>query len=205
MIEQTNIEKFEQYLNSIEREGIDKLIEFIKKSDFYTAPASTCYHSCHQGGLLEHSLNVLECLLKKFDNPVWSEILNEVGRESAILCALLHDICKSYYYGIEEKNKKIYSEYGKKVDKKGRFDWETVDTFVVDDKFPYGHGEKSVMMIEEFIKLKPVERYSIRWHMGFTEPKENWGTLGLAIKKYPLILALHEADLESTYLLEKEE
>ena len=41
MIEQTNIEKFEQYLNSIEREGIDKLIEFIKKSDFYTAPAST--------------------------------------------------------------------------------------------------------------------------------------------------------------------
>ena len=134
MIEQTNIEKFEQYLNSIEREGIDKLIEFIKKSDFYTAPASTRYHSCHQGGLLEHSLNVLECLLKKFDNPVWSEILNEVGRESAILCALLHDICKSYYYGIEEKNKKIYSEYGKKVDKKGRFDWETVDTFVVDDK-----------------------------------------------------------------------
>lgn len=61
------------------------------------------------------------------------------------------------------------------------------------------------MMIEEFMRLEPVERYAIRWHMGFTEPKENWNTLGIAIRKYPLILVLHEADLESTYLLEKEE
>ena len=103
------------------------------------------------------------------------------------------------------KNKKIYSDHGKKSDSNGRFDWETVPSYVVDDKIPYGHGEKSVMMIEEFIKLKPIERYAIRWHMGFTEPKESWNTLTTAIKKYPLILALHEADLESTYLLEEEE
>lgn len=205
MTEKTNIEQFEELLTSVERDGIDKLLEFIRKSDFYTAPASTRFHSCHEGGLLEHSLGVANCLFNKLHNPIWADILNEVGRESLILSALLHDICKTYFYGVEMKNKKIYSDYGKKSDSNGRFDWETVPCYVVDDKIPYGHGECSVMMIEEFIKLKPVERYAIRWHMGFTEPKESWNTLTAAIKKYPLILALHEADVESTYLHEKEE
>ena len=103
------------------------------------------------------------------------------------------------------KNKKEYSDKGTKSDSNGRFDWVTVPSYTVDDKIPYGHGEKSVMMVEEYIKLKPMERYAIRWHMGFSEPKENWNTLGTAMRKYPLILALHMADLESTYLLEKEE
>lgn len=205
MAEKTNIEQFEELLTSVKRDGMDKLLEFIRKSDFYTAPASTRYHSCHEGGLLEHSLNVANCLFNKLHNPIWADILNEVGRESLIISALLHDICKTYFYGIEMKNKKIYSDHGKKSDSNGRFDWETVPSYVVDDKIPYGHGECSVMMVEEFMKLKPVERYAIRWHMGFTEPKESWNTLTAAIKKYPLILALHEADVESTYLLEKEE
>lgn len=205
MAEKTNIEQFEELLTSVERDGMSELLEFIRKSDFYTAPASTRFHSCHEGGLLEHSLNVAKCLFEKLNNPTWAETLNEVGRESLIISALLHDICKSYFYGTELKNKKVYSDHGKKSDSNGRFDWETVPSYVVDDKIPYGHGEKSVMMVEEFIKLKPVERYAIRWHMGFTEPKESWNTLTAAIKKYPLILALHEADLESTYLLEKEE
>jgi hypothetical protein len=108
-------------------------------------------------------------------------------------------------YDTEWKNKKVYSSTGSKSDSNGRFDWVTVPGYTVNDKFPYGHGEKSVMMIEQFIKLKPYERYAIRWHMGFTEPKENWNTLSAAIKKYPLILAVHEADLEATYLLEEEE
>lgn len=205
MANQANIEKFEAMLTQYNRPGMDKLIEYIRKSDFYTAPASTRFHSCHEGGLLEHSLNVADCLLKKLDNPVWADILNEVGQESIIISALLHDICKSNFYVVELKNKKVYSDHGKKSDSNGRYDWETVPGYTVDDKIPYGHGEKSVMMIEEFMKLKPVERYAIRWHMGFTETKENWNTVSLAIKKYPLVLAIHEADLESTYLIEEEE
>lgn len=205
MANQANIEKFEAMLTQYNRPGMDKLIEYIRKSDFYTAPASTRFHSCHEGGLLEHSLNVADCLLKKLDNPIWADILNEVGQKSIIISALLHDICKSNFYVVELKNKKVYSDHGKKSDSNGRYDWETVPGYAVDDKIPYGHGEKSVMMIEEFMKLKPVERYAIRWHMGYTEPKENWNTVSLAIKKYPLVLAIHEADLESTYLIEEEE
>ena len=56
-----------------------------------------------------------------------------------------------------------------------------------------------MMMVEEYIKLKPMERYAIRWHMGFSEPKELYGTLGQAFTKYPFALLLHEADMEATY------
>jgi hypothetical protein len=199
-----NVERFEQLLKSTNREGIDSLIDFIRKSDFYTAPASTRFHSCHKGGLLEHTLLVYDRLNTKFEDKLWSEKV-DVKIENIIIAALLHDLCKAYYYGTELKNKKIYSDHGKKSDSNGRYDWETVPAYTVDDKIPYGHGEKSAMMVEEFIRLEPVERYAIRWHMGFTEPKENWNTLGCAIRKYPLILALHTSDLEATYLLEKEE
>lgn len=204
MVDQFKIDRFEELLSTIDRAGMDKLLEYIRKSDFYSAPASTRFHSCHDGGLLEHSLNVADCLLEKFNSKTWANVLNDVGRESAILCALLHDICKTNFYVVEMKNKKVYSDQGKKIDSNGRYDWQSVPGYSVDDRVPYGHGEKSVMMVEEFIKLKPVERYAIRWHMGFSEPKESWNTLGTAINKYPFILAIHEADLEATYLMEEE-
>ena len=188
------IKKFEELLLSTKREGFDALLEFIRKSDFYTAPASTKYHSCHEGGLLEHSLNVYECLKEKRKNPIWEKALKDVPEESFIITALLHDLCKTYFYTVDYRNKKN--------DETGV--WEKVPFYTIDDKVPYGHGEKSVMMIEEYIKLTPVERYSIRWHMGWSEPKENYNALGKAMGKYPLVLALHEADQEATYLLEEE-
>ena len=58
------------------------------------------------------------------------------------------------------------------------------------------------MMLSEFIKLTPEERYAIRWHMGFTEPKELYTTIGLAYKKYPIALLVHEADLEASYFFD---
>lgn len=201
---QNNVKKFETILQSVQREGIDNLLAFIRKSDFYTAPASTRYHSCHEGGLLEHTLNVYDRLMNKCKDTLWQERAT-LKKENIVIAALLHDICKTYFYGTELKNKKVYRETGSKSDSNGRYDWETVPSYTIEDKIPYGHGEKSVMMVEEFIKLEPIERYAIRWHMGFTEPKENWNTIGMAIKKYPLVLALHEADLEATYLMETEE
>lgn len=187
------IEEFENLLLSVEREGIENLLGFIRKSDFYTAPASTKYHSCHEGGLLEHSLNVYKCLVAKLDNPIWKDALAEIPKESLVVSSLLHDLCKTYFYVVEYRNKKNDDGI-----------WEKVPYYTIDDKIAYGHGEKSVMMIEEYIKLKPVERYSIRWHMGWSEPKENYNALGKAMGKYPLVLALHEADQEATYLLEEE-
>ena len=186
------VEKFESLLMSTEREGMDKLIKYIRSTDFYTAPASTRYHSSYEGGLLQHSLNVYEMLESKSHTDTWKDILKD---ESTIkIVSLLHDMCKANFYTVEMRNKK--NEQGK---------WEQVPYYTVNDQVPYGHGEKSVMILMEFIKLTAEEKYAIRWHMGFSEPKENYSALGKAMEKYPIVCALNEADLEATYLLEVEE
>ncbi len=197
-------ERFLELAKSIDREGMDKLIDFVEKSDFFTAPASTRFHGSVPEGLVIHSLNVYDMLMAKLKNETWNPILSEIPEDSLKIIALFHDICKTYFYTTEYRNKKIYSEDGSKRDEQGRFDWHSVPAYGVDDKMPLGHGEKSVFILDNYIKLTSLERYAIRWHMGFTEPKENWNYLGSSIEKYPVVLALFEADLEATYILEKD-
>ena len=170
-------EEFIALLKQVDREGMDNLIDFLNCSDFFEAPASTRFHGCYKGGLLEHSMKVYEILKTKTEDS-----------DSVKIIALLHDICKANFYKVDYRNAK--NEQGV---------WEKVPYYTVDDTIPYGHGEKSVMMLSEFIKLTPEERYAIRWHMGFTEPKELYTTIGQAYKKYPIALLVHEADLEATY------
>ena len=176
-------EKFIELLKSTKREGIENLITFMQKTDFFEAPASTRYHGAYKGGLLEHSMKVYEILKEKVENAKM-----DVKEETIIIASLLHDMCKLNFYKVDYRNAK---------NEKG--EWEKVPYYTVDDTIPYGHGEKSVMMLTEYIKLTNEEKYAIRWHMGFTEPKEVYGTLGQAFKKYPLALLLFEADLEATY------
>lgn len=208
-----NIKRFEELMNRVNREGKNALMDYIRKSDFYTAPASTRFHLSCEGGLLQHSLNVYECLqVKAQASPTWSRILNEAGTEALIICPLLHDLCKTYFYKIDFKNQKTYDpekiaaaeRWQVKRDNAGAFIWESVPCYTVDDRVPYGHGEKSVMMIEQFMRLTGPERFAIRWHMGFSEPKEMHLQLTQAMSKYPLILALHEADQEASILFEDE-
>ncbi len=178
-------EKFLELLKTVNREGINDLIEFIQKTDFFKAPASTRFHGDYEGGLVEHSLKVYEILKHKVETNI--EPI-KVSDESLIIIALLHDLCKANFYKVDYRNAK--NALGV---------WEKVPYYTIDDTIPYGHGEKSVMMITEYMKLTPEEKYCIRWHMGFTEPKEQYTTIGLAYKKYQLALLVHEADLEATY------
>ena len=178
-------EDFISLLKSTNREGMDKLLEFLEGSDFYTAPSSTRFHGNWESGLLEHSLKVYEILKEKIKN---SPIEIDVPEDTLIIVPLLHDICKTNFYKTDYRNAK--NDLGV---------WEKVPYYTIDDTIPYGHGEKSVMMLTEYIKLTSEEKYAIRWHMGFTEPKELYTTLGAAYKKYPFALLMHEADLEATY------
>jgi len=182
-------EEFIGLLKSTNRDGIDILIDFIKKTDFFKAPASTIFHGSFEGGLLEHSMKVYEILKEKVKIASSNTNINiNIPDESIIIIALLHDICKANFYKVDYRNAK--NELGV---------WEKVPYYTVNDTIPYGHGEKSVMMITEYIKLTPEEKYAIRWHMGYTEPKELYTTIGEAYKKYPIALLTHEADLEATY------
>ena len=181
-------ERFLELLRSTNREGIEELIKFLESSDFFTAPASTKFHGDYEGGLLEHSLKVYEILKEKIKT---APIEMNVSDDTLKIVALLHDICKVNFYKVDYRNAK---------DAMGN--WQKVPYYTIEDTIPYGHGEKSVMMLTEYIKLTSEEKYAIRWHMGFSEPKELYTTLGQAFKKYPLALLLHEADLESTYLFD---
>ena len=84
----------------------------------------------------------------------------------------------------------------------GDFIWESVPGYTVSEQEPYGHGEKSVWIISSFLRLTRDEAYAIRWHMGFSEPKENYNAVGKAMEMCPLSLAVHEADLDASKLLE---
>ena len=158
----------------------------MEKTDFFEAPASTRFHGSYAGGLVEHSIKVYEILCEKVKNSEY-----EFDPDTLKISALLHDICKLNYYKVDYRNAK---------NKNG--EWEKVPYYTVDDTIPYGHGEKSVMMITKFIDLTLEEMYCIRWHMGFTEPKELYNTISTVYERYPLALALHEADLEASYILE---
>jgi len=83
--------------------------------------------------------------------------------------------------------------------------WTQVPSFQFEDPLPYGHGEKSVFLIERFIRLKPAEATAIRWHMGGFDDAARGGCFALsqAFEKYPLAVKLHLSDLESSYLREK--
>ena len=175
----------------VTRSGSEKLLEWLdKKTDFFTAPASTRFHGACEGGLCMHSLNVYHALHDTFFTEGDSE-------ETFAICALLHDLCKANYYKVGTRNVKN--------DATGQ--WEKVPFYSVEDLFPYGHGEKSVFLIERFMKLKVEEAVAIRWHMGGFDDAVRGGSFAMsgAFEKYPLAVKLHISDLEATYLMETRE
>ncbi len=183
----------EIFKNNIKRDGSDKMLDFLEnKSDFFTAPASTRYHLSRQGGLCEHSVNVYNCLKSYLDR---NEVKNLYGlnydSESIAIVSLLHDVCKAGCYKVSTRNVK---------DKNGV--WQSVPYYEFDDPMPYGHGEKSVYIINGYMRLSREEAFAIRYHMGFSSTDDT-RNVGAAFEKFPLSLALSFADMEASYFLEK--
>ena len=165
------------YTENITRPGADKLLAWIESSDFFTAPAST--------RVFERMKAI--CANEATITPGF----NEPSMETIAICGLLHDICKANFYAVEMRNRK---------NDQGR--WEQYPFYVVDDKLPYGHGEKSVYIISGFMRLSREEAMAIRWHMGFSDNDFQGGgySVGNAFDKFPLAVLLHIADLQATYL-----
>lgn len=186
-------EFIEIYQKCIKREGADRLLQHLlsPQSDFFTAPASTRFHGSYEGGLAEHSINVYECLCDYLSRERVQVLYGiEANEETIAIVALLHDLCKMNFYKPGFRNVK---------DENGV--WQKVPTYEVDDKLPYGHGEKSVYMISGFMRLTREEAFAIRYHMGFSG-NEPAGNVGAAFEMFPLAFALSTADMEATYFLE---
>ncbi|MFA5561225.1 MAG: hydrolase [Eubacteriales bacterium] len=181
------------YKKNITREGADQLLEYLcgPSSDFFTAPASTRFHSAYEGGLVEHSLHVYDCLTDYLSRPKVKEDFSlAYTNESIAIVALLHDLCKVNIYKVGSRNVK---------DETGR--WKSVPVYEFADQLPYGHGEKSVYIISGYMKLTREEAFAIRYHMGFSG-EEDVRNVGAAFEMFPLALALSIADTEATYFIE---
>jgi len=190
-----NKEKIKELLLSTSRPGMERLVEWIEqKTDFYTAPASTKYHLACKGGLAQHSLNVYELLSGKV-----AAGLLEIKRETVIITALLHDLCKTNFYFMEKKNVREGSKinaYGSEV-----ANWVEKEVWTVRDNFPVGHGEKSCFYIQSCIRLTDEEYAMIRLHMGserngYPDPFTETANL------YPGVVAIHTSDIEAAFIIE---
>lgn len=186
-------EFIEIYTNKIKREGADKLLDWLLKSDFIACPASTKFHSNYEGGLIEHSIKAYKRFVKNLEKEYGENWNNTISEESAAIIGLLHDICKVGYYKQEMRNVK---EDGV---------WVQKPYYTVDDKLPYGHGEKSVYIISGFMKLTREEAMAINWHMGGFDTRVQGGSYSIstAFYEFPTALIFHLSDLEATYLDER--
>ena len=191
----TNKERFlEIYNKYIKREGADKLLDFLQKSDFFEAPASARFHCSHEGGLCEHSLNVYDALVGYLSSPRAKETYKfSYTDESIAIVSLLHDLCKIGVYKKGFRN--VKDESGK---------WVKVDTFEYDDQLPYGHGEKSVYIITGFMRLTREEAFAIRYHMGYSSETDDARNVSKSFEMFPLAFAVSVADSEATYFIEGE-
>ena len=178
------------FRESISRKGAEQLLSWLEGTDFFKAPASTRFHGAYEGGLCEHSLNVYRrlsggCAVQGYT------------AETLAVCGLLHDLCKVNFYKVSARNVKN-EETGK---------WEKVPFYQVEDQFPFGHGEKSVWLIERFLRLSTEEAAAIGWHMGGFDDSVKGGSFtgSGAFEMWPLCVELHIADLRATYLDEERE
>ncbi len=186
-----NKQEFKKIVNeNIKRDGIDALMNWLDTTDFYDAPASTKFHGAEAGGLCEHSINVFN-RLKKLAVDEWGE--GSFSLESIAIIALFHDICKCCYYKTEMRNVKENGE------------WVQKPYYTVDDQLPYGHGEKSVYIINGYLRLTREEALAINWHMGGYDKRVAGGDMSIAnaYYKYPICTLTHIADIMATYLDEE--
>ena len=180
---------------TIKREGIEDLLEhLLTATDFFYAPCSTRYHLCVEGGLVEHSLNV-----DNIFNTLCDKFAPDFPVESRHICALFHDLCKYHCYDPVKKSRKT----GRLLPN-GKPEWEDYMGYDFVEEFPYGHGEKSVYLLQKYIKLTDTEAMAIRWHMGYSDATFKGGqqSVSNAMKLYPIIALLHSADIIATSMEE---
>lgn len=175
-----NTKRIIMELRNINRKGFDELIDYLIKSDYFIAPASSMHHLNIKGGLAQHSLNVLNVALNH--NKL---LIKPIEEKTIVLVSLLHDVCKINFY------KENILKSGNISDSK---------PYLVEDKLPVGHSEKSIFILQKYIELTDEEIMLIRWHMGAFDRSYNQNESYIK-KVYPEALLLHFADwFASLYL-----
>lgn len=167
-------------LNIVDRDGISDIIDYLKYTDYFTAPASTRYHRSYTGGLCAHSINVTKMFAER--NELTGQMISD---DSVVICGILHDLCKvGYYY---KNNDYFCNVKGHPAER--------------------SHARLSIEIIENFIELKPAEKEIILYHMGLFgcygkiieyTPDQ----LHSAISRNPLVQIFAACDMEESRWIE---
>ena len=167
------------------------IVEKLTEGGFCTAPASTKYHGAYEGGLFDHSYNVTSAVVTlTHDNDLgWQR------PESPYIVGMFHDICKQDQYR-HPFGDTLYSagvEF-RTVDE-SRWEYEP-------DTLLKGHGDKSVMLLSQYLQLTMEEILCIRYHMGAFVDQKEWNDYTRAIHECPNVLWTHMADMIAAHILE---
>lgn len=165
----------------------DRLIAFMENETVWlTSPASTKYHLCKEGGLLEHSVNVAETMLKIKD-----AIAPHITDESCVIVALLHDLGK---VGMPGNPQYLVNEPTERQKQFGyipyRFNSDLTYLSV---------PVRSIYLALQHIRLTEEEVQAIVYHDG-QYVDDNRSVAG---KEEPLTFLLQYADSWSGFLIEK--
>lgn len=180
---------------NIKREGIEKLLEWLDNTSFYTDPASCYFHGNYKGGLCEHSLNVYYASCEEYKKVMKKKDLTEQEIESLTIAALFHDLCKVGSYRVEMRNTK----------QNGMWVQIPYYKFVPTMYTPLGHGTASLAIVQNFIKLTLEEAVAINNHMGAADCStyHNLENIQLGYKNHPLSYAVATADMYATTFMEE--
>lgn len=189
----------ETALRKTEREGVDDLIAYMDEIGFFKAPASGGNHSNGEGGLAEHSLNVMTMIEKLGVAALGGDGYNAI-QNSAVIAALLHDLGKCGDYGKQmyvpnmiKDGRPTKAEPEQKYKQSEAKPWKRNP-----DLLPLDHATRSIKLATLFIDLTEDEEFAIRYHDGLYETA-NYGVKGHETQLYML---LHWADLWSSRVLE---
>lgn len=179
--------KYRNYFAYISRPGAADLLQWIEANGFFEAPASKRHHGAKPGGLAEHSINVFRRLLWLNAEEEKRRRVPQYDVETLAICGLLHDLCK--------------------IDAYKKVDFEGITEYQLTKNFPAGHGEKSVILILQFMYLTQEEILAIRWHMGQYDFYARGGGFDLdnAFRQSKLAVMLHLADMMAAHFDEREE
>lgn len=178
--------EYKKVYSIIERPGAADLLQWMGANGFFEAPASKRHHGAKPGGLAEHSVNVFRRLLWLNTEEEKRQQSPQYDLETVAICGLLHDLCK--------------------IDAYKKVDFEGITEYQLTRNFPAGHGEKSVILILQFMHLTQEEILAIRWHMGQYDFYARGGGFDLdnAFHQCKLAVMLHLADMMATHFDERE-
>lgn len=158
--------------DSVRDNAFISFTDWLDSIGYFDIPASLKHHGNYNGGLFDHSYTVTKHLLRMW---TWEGLTD---LKSSIIVGMFHDICKVDDY---IPNDRDYLNYKP---------WRSNPNKVLN-----GHGEKSVILISNWLTLTEEEMLCIRWHMGAFDSPENWDFYNRAVKKYPSVLLTHTADM----------